>query len=137
MEKSNDIAGRFVKQWLREGQALPIDMQLSKLRDMIAYLIDELRREHEKVLQQKMVETIARYAPSVSKEPDQFLTHAGQAAMARLPEGFGLILIGLPTAKAGEELFYASNLSRRDAWIVIKEWTARAQKDESWKEHIS
>lgn len=65
----------------------------------------------------------------------EFMHRACGAAHRELPDGYCFILIA---ASPGEDqrLFYGSNMDRKTAIRVLKEWLIKAGEAEGWMKHL-
>ena len=67
----------------------------------------------------------------------QYLREAADAIKARLPDGFGFILLAFPFRGEGDKrLAYISNAQREDAIAALKEWLLKCGAAEDWMKHI-
>ena len=67
----------------------------------------------------------------------QFIKEAASAAHAKLPDGYGFILLAMPYSKQGDgRLVYASNIERSAAIAALKEWLLKCGAAEDWMKHI-
>ena len=66
----------------------------------------------------------------------QYLTDAGKAINALLPDHHGFILLAVPFKGGDKRVKYISNLKREDAIKVLKEFMITCCSEEDWMKHI-
>ena len=67
----------------------------------------------------------------------EFLKEAAHAVKAKLPDGYGFILLAFPfNGEADARLVYISNAQRTDALNTMKEWLLKCGAAEDWMKHI-
>lgn len=65
----------------------------------------------------------------------EYLREAAKAVEAKLPDAHGFILLCAAHGEGGR-LFYISNMERKCAINVLKEWLIKASGEEEWMKHI-
>lgn len=65
----------------------------------------------------------------------EFLQLAGRDIKARLPNGWGFILLAATFGEDGQ-LVYTSDIDRKDAINVLKEFLIKAGAEEDWMKHL-
>lgn len=69
--------------------------------------------------------------------PDKdYLNEAAKAVHDKLPDHHGFILMAVPYEGGDGRLKYISNLDRKDAINVLKEWLIRCGHEEDWMKHL-
>ena len=66
----------------------------------------------------------------------EYLRDLARTIEARLPDGYGFILLAFPFGEEPGRLFYTSNAKREDAVASLKEWLIKASGEEEWMKHI-
>lgn len=67
----------------------------------------------------------------------EFLNDAAKAVHAKLPDGYGFILLAAPFNGEGDaRLVYVANVQRADAINMLKEWLLKCGAAEDWMKHI-
>ena len=66
----------------------------------------------------------------------EYLNQAAKAVDALLPDHHGYIIFAVPFTGGDKRLKYTSNLSRKDAIKVLKEFLIVGCGEEEWMKHI-
>lgn len=67
----------------------------------------------------------------------QFLRDTADLVKGRLPDNYGFILLAAPFNQEGDgRLVYASNVQRKAAIAMLKEWLLKCGAEEDWMQHI-
>ena len=66
----------------------------------------------------------------------EFLKEAARAVEAKLPDGYGFILLAAPYGPGEHRLVYLSSMRREDAIATLKEWLIKCGSEEDWMRHI-
>jgi hypothetical protein len=67
----------------------------------------------------------------------EYLAEMTRGLEAKLPDGFGFIVMAFPCNTVGDtRLTYTSNVKRADAIEVVKAWLFHNGVEEDWLKHI-
>lgn len=65
-----------------------------------------------------------------------YIQLAAEAAKAKLPDNYGILLFAVPLTGGDNRLRYCSSIPREQAIQVVKEWLYHNGVKENWVKHI-
>ena len=71
----------------------------------------------------------------MSVDDRQWMRDVARLVDANSPDGWGFIVLAAPFGENGR-LVYSSNMDRKCAINVLKEWLIKASGEEEWMKHI-